>query len=57
MSGSSYSFAYATLGERTAFAVFLLAGAVVHTLYGRRNSRLAAGPPQAGTETTPLVDA
>ncbi|MDQ0845774.1 amino acid permease [Streptomyces sp. V1I6] len=39
------------------FSVFLLAGAVVYALYGRRNSRLAAGPPQAGTETKPLVDA
>ncbi|MET9422935.1 amino acid permease [Streptomyces sp. NPDC006540] len=39
------------------FSVFLLAGAVVYALYGRRNSRLAAGPPRAGTETKPLVDA
>jgi APA family basic amino acid/polyamine antiporter len=39
------------------FSVFLLAGAVVYALYGRRNSRLAAGPRQAGTEPKPLVDA
>ncbi|MGN9793353.1 amino acid permease [Streptomyces sp. OZ13] len=39
------------------FAVFLLVGAVVYALYGRRNSRLAAGAQQAGTGTKPLVDA
>ncbi|GGT32290.1 hypothetical protein GCM10010271_40440 [Streptomyces kurssanovii] len=39
------------------FSVFLLAGGVLYALYGRRNSRLAAGPPKAGTEPKPLVDA
>jgi APA family basic amino acid/polyamine antiporter len=39
------------------FSVFLLAGAVVYALYGRRNSRLAAGPRQAGADPKPLVDA
>ncbi|MEV4681359.1 amino acid permease [Streptomyces kurssanovii] len=39
------------------FSVFLLAGGVLYALYGRRNSRLAAGPHQAGTEQKRLVDA